>query len=142
MADIVRLEENGVAMYPQTHVNAILGRDELNSKYLFTGSAVFNDTITLTDVTDDYRALLMTFSLSGNRGTLVVGNGTTDVRWGSINLTNDNTSTWVGVGEIAVTRLNNKQYKVTFAKIVKNFKDVVAGAAADEISLISILGVR
>lgn len=120
-------------------VDGILGD---TSKYLFTGSAVFNDTITLTATTDDYHALLMTFSLLGNRGTLVIGNETTDVRWGSINLTNDNTSTFVGVGEIAVTRLNNKQYKVTFAKIVKDFKEVVAGAAADEISLISILGVR
>lgn len=143
MADIVRLEENGVAQYVETHVDAIKGRELLDAKYLFSGTASFNDTINLADTTDNYRTLLMTFSLSGNRGTLATGNETSSVRWGGVNLTNDTTSTWVGVGEIEVTRVNNKQYKVTFTKIVKDFKEAIANSATgSEISLISIVGVR
>lgn len=142
MADIVRLEENGVAQYIETHVDAIRGRESLDAKFLFSGSAAFNETINLSDTTDNYRTLFFTFSLSGNRNTLVSGNETNSVRWAGVNLTNDTTSTWVAVGEIEVTRVNNKQYKVTFAKMVKDFKEVVSGAEADEISLISIVGVR
>ncbi len=37
MADIIRLEENGVAKYVETHVKAIAGFDE--SKTLFNGAA-------------------------------------------------------------------------------------------------------
>lgn len=142
MADIIRLEENGVTQYLETHVNAIVGRDLLDAKYLFSGNAVFNESINLSDSTDGYRTLLLTFSFSGNRGTLAIGNGTSNVRWGGINLTNDTTSTWTGLSEIEVTRISDKQYKVTFAKIVKDFKEVLAGPAANEISLISIVGIR
>ena len=42
MADIVRLEENGVAKYIETHVNAVVGLESMvngNSKVLFNGSA-------------------------------------------------------------------------------------------------------
>lgn len=59
MADIVQLQENGVAKYMKTHANAIDRSDLLKGKVLWSGSAKQGATLTLNDNVRNYTMLVM-----------------------------------------------------------------------------------
>lgn len=112
------------------------------TKFLFSGNVTYNQVADLTGNVKDYRFLIVTCSYSGNRGSLIIGTDTNSFRWSGNNLTNDNTSTWVGFAEMEISKVSDSRYKVTTAKIVRNMTEVQVDGDATDVSLISIVGVK
>lgn len=110
------------------------------ARFLFSGSKKYGETVELVDKTDKYDLLLITFSNSGLRQTIVSGKDTSEVNV-CMNYTSANeTSRVIETTRGTLKRINSSAYIIDFVKHIKE-KEILLNGKADGFRVISIVGI-